>query len=344
VKTPIVVAAVFLVAVAFVATLVLNTGRTGTGGGTVDSDLQVDIYDENKAYAGTTILADVRSTKPRIIEVNMLGEIVWEYVLPDNLKDYTSPGMDVELLSDNHVLFVAPLKGVFEVDRSGNIVWSYLNSEVSHDADRLPNGNTLIVFGGRDGKDDAQVKEVNSAGEIVWSWYAKDNFNVPPYDNVSDQGWTHANAVTRLSNGNTLISLRNFNLTVEVNPAGQVVWSYDWSIFGSDTDPHEPEITADNHIVIALQNDSPYAVVEIDRATGENVWFYENSSLRTTRDADRLPNGNTLLVTVNTAVSGQESRIMEVTSAGEVVWQLRLKNSPVGQNPGWFYKADRIGA
>ena len=29
-------------------------------------------------------------------------------------------------------------------------------------------------------------------------------------------------------------------------------------------------------------------------------------------------------------------------SDNEIVWQLRLKNIPVGKNPGWFYKAQRI--
>jgi hypothetical protein len=62
--------------------------------------------------------------------------------------------------------------------------------------------------------------------------------------------------------------------------------------------------------------------------------------LRTTRDCDRLTNGNTLMVGV--MHEDDESVIFEVTSAGEIVWQLRLKCAPVGQNPGWFYKAQRI--
>jgi hypothetical protein len=341
--------AVPLVIICVVALAVLGSwwvirGQTSqTPGGTVDPDISVDIYDSGKAYPGTTIFADMHETdRPRIIEVNMQGEIVWEYVLPNNLKQYTNPGFDVEVLSDNHVLFVLPLKGVYEIDRSGDIVWSYLDSKVSHDADRLPNGNTLVIWGGGDSVDDNQVKEVNPQGQVVWSWRAKENFYHPPYDNIWDQGWTHANAATRMANGNTLVNLRNFNLTVEVNPSGQVVWSYDWSVFGDNADPHEPELEPDNHIVIALQNNSPYQIVEINRATGENVWTYENSNLRTTRDADRLPNGNTLIVTVYTGAPGGESRIMEITQDKEVVWQLGIKNAPVGHAAGWIYKADRL--
>jgi len=338
---------VVIICVVALATLGLwwVTGRqtSQTSGGTVDPDIFVDIYDSSKAYPGTTIFADYHNTdSPRIIEVNMQGEIVWEYLLPDNLKHYTNPGFDVERLSDNHILFVLPLKGVFEIDRSGNIVWSYLDSKVSHDADRLSNGNTLVDWGGGDNKDDYQVKEVNPQGQIVWSWRAKENFDHPPYDTIWNEGWTHANAVTRIANGDTLVSLRNFNLTVEVNTAGQVVWSYDWGVFGDNDDPHDPELESDNHLVVAFPVNSPYQVAEIDRETGENVWTYSNSNLRSTRDADRLPNGNTLIVTVYNDVSGGESKIMEITQDKEVVWQLGIKNAPVGHAAGWIYKADRL--
>jgi iron complex transport system substrate-binding protein len=64
---------------------------------------------------------------------------------------------------------------------------------------------------------DPQVKEVSAKGEIVWSWYARDHFYRLPFKDVYEEGWTHTNSATRLSNGDTLISLRNFNLTVEVN-------------------------------------------------------------------------------------------------------------------------------
>ncbi|MBN1490250.1 MAG: hypothetical protein JXA69_10055 [Phycisphaerae bacterium] len=62
--------------------------------------------------------------------------------------------------------------------------------------------------------------------------------------------------------------------------------------------------------------------------------------MRTARDADRLPNGNTLIQAV--AMPGDDSVIMEVTPSGEVVWQLKYKDSPATGTPGWFYKAGRV--
>ena len=124
--------------------------------GTVDSEITVDIYKVDKAYTGTTLLADNHNlNRPRIIEVNMLGEIVWEYLVPQNIKEYVNPGFDTELLSNNNVLFVLPRNGVYEVSRDGEVVWSYITDKISHDADRLPNGNTIVVFGVNDQTSDA---------------------------------------------------------------------------------------------------------------------------------------------------------------------------------------------
>lgn len=130
--------------------------------GTLDPDIYVDVYHSDRAYPGTTLLADNHNLRrPRIIEVNMLGEIIWEYIVPEHLRQYTNPGFDVELLPNNNILFILPGNGVYEVDRKGNIVWSYLDEKVSHDADRLPNGNTLIVGS-------TKIVEVTSKGGIVW--------------------------------------------------------------------------------------------------------------------------------------------------------------------------------
>ena len=115
----------------------------------------------------------------------MLGEVIWQYVLPEDFKPYTNPGPDVELLSNGNILFVLPGKGVVEINRSGDVVWSHMDAKISHDADRLPNGNTLYAYGNRDETEDAQAKEVTTLGEFVWAWYAKEDFNKEPYRDMS---------------------------------------------------------------------------------------------------------------------------------------------------------------
>jgi hypothetical protein len=325
-----------------------------TSDNVVTSGFCVDVYNPSKAYNGTTLFTDSHDRdNPKIYEVNMNGNVVWEFTIPDNwTPGRPIVGFDAELLSDNHILISISGTGIYEINRSGNLVWSHLDQKNSHDADRLPNGNTIYVFGNNDQQTDAVVKEVDSSGDLVWSWYAKDNY-LPrfPTSQYSSQGWTHTNAVQRLSDGNTLISLRNFYLTTIVDENGKVVKEYDWSSFGSDTDPHEPQIYEnEGTLVVCLQNDSPYVAVEIDQENRETLWTYSNTSLRTTRDADKLPNGNFLIVAVNNGgtsdyvnMNDDFSTIIEVTRQGEIVWQLDFKNAPVGRNPGWFYKAQRIG-
>jgi hypothetical protein len=103
--------------------------------GTSDPHLHVDVYCSDMAWPGTTLLSIQYDLKrPRIIEVNMLGEIIWEYLVPENLRRPdkpgigVNPGFDVELLPNNNILFVSPGKGVYEIDRKSNNIWSYLGN------------------------------------------------------------------------------------------------------------------------------------------------------------------------------------------------------------------------
>ena len=128
--------------------------------GNPDPAFEVDAYKPGKAWEGLTVFADNHDpARPRIVEVNMRGEVTWEYVLPDELQEFTHPGEDVEPLPNGNLLVLFPWKGVYEITRRKEVVWKYLDRKVSHDADRLPNGNTLIAFGAGDTLEDLQVKE-----------------------------------------------------------------------------------------------------------------------------------------------------------------------------------------
>lgn len=304
----------------------------------VDSDFEVDIYVADSAFEGTTLLGDNhRRNRPRIIEIDMQGRIVWEYELPPDMQAYTNPGFDVERLPGNTVLFVLPGRGIFEMDRKGSIVWSHLDPQVSHDADRLANGNTLYVFGYNDEKRDAQVKEVAPDGQLVWSWHAKDELDKPPFANAYDQGWTHTNAVTRMINGHTLISPRNFNCLVEVDQKGKVQ-----KIIGEKylRAQHDPAVLPNGHILLA-NHDKPHEILEIDPQTEAIVWRFAipKRQVWPVRDADRLPNGNTLITGTRVLV--------EVTPDKRIVWRLKLKNVHFRSRreaPALgFYKCQRLG-
>lgn len=310
--------------------------------GIEDPAFVVDIMIPEKISPGTTLVGDLHDlTRPRIVEVNKWGEIMWKYDIPTELKDYTNPGFSVVPLQNGNILAAFPRKGVYEINRTTKaVVWKFTDFKASHDAERLGNGNTLVVDGGygHDTMADAQVIEINPQGQIVWSWYAKEEFNRVPYNSITDNGWTHTNAASRMENGDTLISLRNFNLVAEVDSNGKIVRTIGEGIMSQQ---HDPEMLPNGNILFANPGRPPQAV-EINPA-GSVVWNYTilpdtPFSSASTRDADRLQNGNTLITVAN--------RLIEVTPQGIIVWQFRLKDiqfvdADDAKSRG-FYKAIRI--
>ncbi|MCK5165487.1 MAG: aryl-sulfate sulfotransferase [Desulfobacula sp.] len=302
-----------------------------------EPDFVVDVYLPEKAWNGTTILADnhIRN-RPRIIEIDMKGNIIWEYVIPANLKKYNNPGFDIEPLPNNNILFVLPGKGIYEIDRKGKTIWSHPDKKISHDADRLANGNTLYVYGKDDKKSNAQVKEVNKKGKLVWSWHAKTYFNKPPYADHYNEGWSHTNAVVRLKNGNTLISPRNFNCLVEITSQGDVV-----KTIGNQylVHPHDPQILDNGNILVA-NHDKPHEILEINPGSQKIVWRFPlpRRKVWPVRDANQLPNGN-ILITGSTA-------LVEITKDKEIVWRLKFAKIAFKARQDapalGFYKAERI--
>ena len=90
--------------------------------GQKDSAIEVTVYNAEKVWPGTTLLSDHHDVgSPRVIEVNMLGEVTWQYVLAEDFKQYTNPGQDVERLANGNTLLVIPGKGIVEVSSEGDV-------------------------------------------------------------------------------------------------------------------------------------------------------------------------------------------------------------------------------
>jgi hypothetical protein len=96
---------------------------------------------------------------------------------------------------------------------------------------------------------------------------------------------------------------------------------------------HNPDyIEGENGTPTVLIADSRNdRVVEYAREDGEwtRTWVLRGGGLDEPRDADRLPNGNTLVV------DRRGDRLLEVTPTGEVVWEFYAPWQP--------YDAERIG-
>lgn len=308
--------------------------------------LVIDIYDKSKAANGTTLLTYRYDTNsPKIVEVNMLGNIVWEYQFSPSLHKYVKYGFDAEMLPNGRILVILPTYAIMEMNRDGDIAWAYNNEKLSHDVDRLDNGHTIMVFGANDQRGDVHIKELDNLGFIAWQWFAKDYFDTAEYHDTYNEGWTRTNAVTRLESGNTLACLCNFHLIAEIDTSGQVIRKIGEGFLYY---PYDPEVLDNGNILVTSQKPVfattkySYSVVEIDPKSNDIVWTYENSEWfnnQLTRDANRLVNGNTLII--------GSTQIIEVTPDGETVWRLKIDkgnlplNSTEVEERG-FYKAQRI--
>ena len=247
---------------------------------------------------------------------------------------------------------------VVEIDfETKDVVWEYAwydafptHHEV-HDADRLENGETAIVDMGND-----RVFTVSPAGEVTWEWNATEHLGEGtefwkahvPEDREEEfrrQGpesdWTHMNDVDRLPNGHFQVSIRNYDVVLEIDPETDGITNVVGEP-GNQTvmhEQHNPMWIEGGTVLIA---DSSHGgsvgadrVVGIDAATDEIVWEYDGSGsgskLQWPRDADRLPNGNTLIT------DSRNSRVIEIDRNGSVVWRYSL-----AREGGIVYEADRV--
>ena len=219
-------------------------------------DYKITHLDKNRVYPGKTLLADMSDRRrARVVEVDFDGNVLWEWEPPGR-----GAVLDATYLKNGNILITVVPVGIFEVNRSGKTVWQHLDREASHDADRLANGNTLYNLGWQDKGQDV-VREINPGGELVWSWTGIADYNREPFADINSEGWMHVNSVTRLDNGNTLVSIRNFNTVAEVGPDGRVV--RDWTFHGKDKRTgvqtrgkikgernHEPEVLPNGNMMI----------------------------------------------------------------------------------------------
>ncbi len=199
--------------------------------------------------------------------------------------------VDAERLENGNTLIVErDGNRVIEVDSSGTIVWEYSGMSFIYDAERLENGNTLIT--------DGRVIEVDSSGNIVWE----------------KTGLEGSQDAERLENGNTLIpEFGKRNRVIEVDSSGTIVWEVP-----ADT-PIDVERLANGNTLIT---EFVYGHIKEVDSEGNIVWEYTGGSLYKF-DAERLANGNTLIS------DPYNFRVIEVDSSGNIVWEKTLSGFPM---------------
>ena len=291
-------------------------------------------YSPSKPFPGNTLIS------PDLKEVSPEGEVLWSYHQDGKIT------WDAQRLANGNYLFsitdkvqvnpYAPLvNNIIEMTPNYEVVWNYTilgpmtHNHETHDIDKLPNGNYLIANMNND-----SVIEVNSTYDIVWEWRSIDHLPLP--DPIPDD-WVHLNDVDRLPNGNTLMTLRNYDSVIEVNPNGDIVWQYGDLVYVAPLapksnhtklwGPHNADRLTNGNTMIA--DSLNHRCIQVD-PTGKIVWEVNQSQvdLLWPRDCDLLPNGNVLIA------DSWHYRIIEINSTFDIVWQCSTSD--------WAYDADRI--
>ena len=199
-----------------------------------------------------------------------------------------------------------------------------------HDMDRIGPDRLLVADIARD-----RVFVVNTTGGVIeWEWQAQSDFDFASGGPFPGD-WTHLNDADLLDDGRIMVSLRNQDQVVFLDRETGVVEN--WTL-GSDDDhdvlyeQHNPDyIPAERGgPAVVLADSENDRVAEFQREGGEweRVWTWSDEKLEWPRDADRLPNGNTL------ATDTDGGRVLEVAPNGSVVWSVEVRGG---------YDAERLG-
>jgi len=228
-----------------------------------------------------------------------------------------SPGIihDVDLLENGNLLVTEGGipgeidSGIFEIDRDGDILWSYTTGLAwAHNSDMQPDSSVIISDTSNN-----RIIIVDRDGTAFWD----------TDDIILDDGSAldYPNDANLLDTGNVLITDRNNHRIFEVEPDGTIVWQFGVTgIPGSGparlNGPHNADRLSNGNTIVADSNNN--RILEISPG-GAVVWAYAGG-LDWPRDADRLVSGNTL---INDSAN---QRIIEITPDGDIVWEYSTFN------------------
>jgi hypothetical protein len=272
------------------------------------------VYNPAKAASGYTLYSPFFS--PLVYLIDMAGRTVhtWEVGVGKTQSGATGKTYHSKYVGDGRVLIsvsnraiAPPDYGMREVDWDGNIVWEYPLEYNHHDFQRLPNGNTLILysifavypeFSDIEIRNDLMV-EVTPDKKIVWEFDTLDHLDEFGYGAESidlmrraPDPW-HNNTLeilppnaleatdSRFRAGNILVSHRSGSTIAIIDKeTRQVVWHWGPGVILGQ---HHPQMLSNGNIIIYDNGGSANypteyrfwsRLVEMNPLTGEVVWEF----------------------------------------------------------------------
>jgi len=253
------------------------------------------------------------------------GDMTVEYVAGTELGTKNCPASGLDpcsiIVIERVNLTTGELTRIHERHVPGSSIW--------HDVERLDEHRFLV---GDITTDSVFVFNVTS-GVTTWRWDARVDYPIESGGQVDD--WTHLNDVESLGDGRYMASLRNQDQVVFLDQQTGLVREKTLGEDGNYSvlfEQHNPDyIPEDEGGEAVLVGDSENnRIVEYQWTNGswDRTWQWSDTRMQWPRDADRLPNGHTLVADSN------GNRIFELDRNGRIVWQVRV-DTP--------YEVERLG-
>lgn len=217
-----------------------------------------------------------------------------------------------------------------ELNDNGDVVWSIQSasddSTFHHDFKEIDD-NTIIALSWelRTYNDSEYWNELivmidKTDNSVIWDWNAMDDGGIFPEDNDKED-YLHINSVD-YKDGNILISSRSKNTLYIINEDDKTITA---SLTGNGALSGQHDATfLDNGNIFVFNNGYETNKSAIFEITTSNtvIWEYSNNFYSDhISGVQRLDSGNTLIC------SGTEGRFIEVTEAGEEVWDYTPDNT-----------------
>lgn len=259
-------------------------------------------------------------------------------------EEYTN-AHDIQWYPDNHVLLMAYDKQTIDMSQI------------------VPGGHPQATVKG------FVLQELDANREVVFEWRSWDHFNIT--DAVSTViltnavvDYCHGNSMERDTDGNIILSFRHLSEITKISrETGDIIWRMGGEnnqfTFINDTGSppfsyqHDARRTSAgtlllynnaNYLNPQRSNVKEYLLDEVNK-TATLVWYYEHPDVngqmvygRASGNAQRLPNGNTLINWGNLLLTSSGlPNFTEVDSAGNILWELSF------DLPSWIsYRAYRF--
>lgn len=310
---------------------------------------------------------------PTVVIYDMHGQPVWyhEHALP-RIGDarYFDRRVLVQSMGSIHERKAAAV----ELDLEGRVVWTgprqpldTVHGHFHHHFEKLANGNYLALRNNLVRKLLGDViVELSPGHQELWSWSVMDHL-LPQLWRWNGKGYfdyTHGNSLQAdHDRGVVYYNARHQDAVYKIDQqTGKVRWRLgqggDFAKDPAATHPwfskaHAVEVQPNGNILLydngMLSRPFSRAVeyrLDEQQMTAHIAWQYDGHPGQTWQtlywgDADRLPNGNTL-ITAGTWAKGKPSRLIEVTPDHRRVWEARLPKVKKSGHTIGVYNSQRM--